>query len=158
MKTNAVLVEVINQRVMTAKAWNYVLGRSESELQAAIMWLFAKKEARGRVTTTELTEIISLAIDKTANVARERMNQMREMGVAQQTREMGSNVRYWSLTPEGQNAVYKLSALFRDIRDVVAAQRANTSDSRAGSQLVPKEVYYNVLEKPEGQKDLENAA
>lgn len=146
LQSNEELILSFNAVVMQDKAYRAVFGQAVNEdLRAVLRWIIGLQRKFGKVPTTELRDAVSEAIGMGASVARTSMHDVEERGYAGSKSGDLGNEFLWDLKPGAREKWIEVQQLCLRIADVVRAQLADPTNPTAGSQMLPTEVYYNVI-------------
>jgi hypothetical protein len=146
-------IRFVNRPAMEGLAYKSVYGRAISrDVRRALMWL-AVYQAKylEQPPAEKLNASLQTANDCSRPTARGHLKLAVDWGLISEE-EDGVNTFYF-LSPAQVEKANRLLDLLDAIADVVRLQSQNPSDKRAGSHLVPAEVYYNVIEKQNFRED-----
>jgi len=148
--TNEQAIALIDRVVMEDLVWRYVYGEKvEQRLRDVINWtgvLMAVE--RGPVPTMKLLEHVEKAIDSTRPTARKYMEIAYERGlVSRQPKYDDDRFTLYFLSPEQLRKRLEVERLISVLPAVVERQVQEPANPDAGSDMVPRAIYVNIVSK-----------
>jgi hypothetical protein len=142
---------MINEEAMKDEAFKYVYKvRVLRDFRRVLMWSVAYMAKYARHPTAgELGVRIETANDCSEPKARDFIKWAEDHDLISSEKD-GTKVFYF-YSKEQLAKLYELANYLAVIPAVVNKQRANPTDPAAGSELLPQEVYYNVVSQMEGK-------
>lgn len=140
------VVWLINRPAMEDRIFPHVYGaKVQRDVRRALTWLVAfQAKYKAHAPAEKLNELVEIANDCSRPVARARIKRAIDLGLLSQESD-GKNVFYFLNGPQMRKA-RQVIALLRVLDKVIEKQDENPHDPLAGSELLPRDVYYNVLD------------
>jgi len=139
-------IRFVNASAMEGRIYKHVYGRPISrDVRRALMWVVVHQAKHSRHPSAEkLNGMLQVANECSRPTARKHIRLAVDRGLISEETD-GVNVFYF-LTPVQIEKAAGLLNLLDIVPDVVRLQVMNPYDKRAGSDRVPAEVYYNVID------------
>jgi len=138
-------IRLINRPAMEDQLFSYVYGcEVHRDIRRPLMWTAAHHAKYGQHAPAEkLNGLVRTANRCSRPVARKHIKRAVDIGLLSEERE-GKNVFYY-LDPAQVKNVRRVTTLMPVIDRVVEIQAQKPKDKTAGSDLLPPEVYYNII-------------
>jgi len=140
------VIWLINRPAMEDQVFEYIYGKEiPRDIRRPLMWLVAyQAKYKAHAPAEKLNETVEIANRCTRPTARKHIKRARSLGLLSEEKE-GKNVFYF-LDHSQINKVRAVIALLKKIEAVVVIQANNPHDKKAGSDLLPADVYYNLID------------
>jgi hypothetical protein len=146
---------LINRPAMEDKAFEYVYGRPiPRDLRRPLMWVVAYQAKYGTHPTAEkLNKLVCDANDCSRPIARKHIKRAASKDFKLITEERDGKYKYYSRDAEEVLKSRQIINLLKKIDAVLHMQEKDPFDLNAGRDLVPLEVYYNLADVSDFDKE-----
>jgi hypothetical protein len=143
---NRNLILSFNAVMMEDRAYRWLFGREVNEdIRTVLRWILLLQHKYGKAPTMELRDAVSAVQDVGASVARTYMHDAEERGYAGSKPGDLGNELLWTLKAEAKVKWLRVQSLRPRIAEVVGIQLSDPTNRTAGADLLPPEVYYNIV-------------
>ncbi|HZP75416.1 MAG TPA: hypothetical protein VFB45_04670 [Pseudolabrys sp.] len=148
-------IELLNGSIMQDRAYRYLyINRIHAEERNALKWTTGyQAKYQAHPTASELYKLLDAANGNT-DLEQSKMSVPTARGTATNavaasliSKDKVGRETFYFLTPEQHSKRRQLRQLFAIIRNVVQLQIEDPDNPTAGSELLPPEVYYNIISK-----------
>jgi|GEM_PF-4889209 len=135
-----------NAVVMQDLAYRHVFGHPvENNDRGVMRALISEKFHNNEVTAKNLTAAVALTLDVSEPIARNRIARACDLSyVEYKIDESNETRKLFSFPPAVRVKLKEVGALLMQVSEVIKAQLTNPTEDRAGAELVPEAVYFNV--------------
>lgn len=142
-------ITLVNPQQMQTLAFRYVFEEETFPLVEQIVLIVVTSQSytsEGFAPTTDTSKAVMLFLEASKAKADRKLRDLEGKYLRQDQSEEEYRVHHWRLKDlETAEKMEVLAHLHRKINEVVLAQLADPENPDAGKDLVPDEIYYNVV-------------
>jgi len=142
-------IELVNRQQMQTRAWRVVFEEETFPLAEQITLIVVASQSytwEGNAPTTATRNALALFLEMSPAAADRKLRDLENKYLRQDKNEENHKVFHWRLIDlDVAQKLELLAQLHRKIEDAILTQLADPENPDAGREIVPDEVYFNVV-------------